>query len=1168
MKPRFNWRRRFSSPGVLTAAIAAVALSLVLLRRAHPVEAEHATAYRQARASAHNEEEARRLNNLGTAYMARQDFESGLKQFQRAASLDPNLSEAVLNEAIALLNSQKFDAAGSALLKFTQDHPESARAWYNLGLLDRSQGDFTNALDAFHHVVKLEPQSADAWYFVGVSQDDLHDERASLDALERALKLNPLHASAEFATARAEQRLGDTEKAKQHFNRFQELTQRKLSAPLSLTYGDQGELSLAAQSGTSVQQAPAQIPVKFIDVTRSAGLPAANTNQLSAGTTARPHGACWLDFDGDGRPDLLLTSAGVDGHAALLRNRGDSKFEDVTSAEGLRDIHGAQTCAAGDFDNDGRTDFALGFPDRVELYRNTAGKFKNVTAAAGLAAAESGARSLLWIDFDHDGDLDLFVVGAAGATAMFRNNGNGTFTNVSSETGLAFDHANSGVLTDYNNDRAVDLILTGAKTLAVTNPREGKWLPSQPWSSGIPPSTALAVADFNKDGWMDLVATHPSAPAVSVWRNDSGRGFAPYSSAPTATDLAEARGVVVFDYDNDGWLDFAVVGLTGDGKGAIRLFRNLGRDGFRDVTRDTGLDGVGLHDPEGIYAADFDGDGSPDLLVTESDGRVVLLRNVGANANHFLRVSLVGLNDNKSAIGTKVEVFAGATSQKFEIGSGSYLGQSTADLLVGLGKETKADVVRLLWPTGVPQDEIEAAAGQTHKISELDRRGSSCPILFAWDGARYRFVSDMLGAGVLGHWIGPGQRNIPRPVEYLKIEGFVPQKRDGNLSLRFMEPLEEVVYLDQVRLLAIDHPAALEVYPNEYFASNPPYPEYKVIASRDARPPAAAWDGRGRDVLLQLLSRDHRYVTGFDLLPFKGFTRPHSLELDLGHAYTGGPLQLIMHGYIEYFTATSMFAANQAGIEPFAPYVEALDTNGKWVRVVDDMGFPAGLPRTTVADLSGKLPKGTRRIRLTTNLQIYWDQILIDCTPQSFEPRTTELPLASARLDLHGFPRSVEGRTPGDVDYVYENPSKTGPFNRPVGAYTRTGEVRDLVAARDDRFAVFGSGDEIQLEFNPNSLPALPAGWKRDYFFFAAGYEKDMDFYAADGLTVAPLPFQEMAGYPYSETNSNTPAPRWNWNDLLNLNTRMFSDVNPTSYRYHYAPNGNSPRAHRSLPQK
>jgi hypothetical protein len=534
----------------------------------------------------------------------------------------------------------------------------------------------------------------------------------------------------------------------------------------------------------------------------------------------------------------------------------------------------------------------------------------------------------------------------------------------------------------------------------------------------------------------------------------------------------------------------------------------------------------------------------------------VLLRNEGGNQNHWLRLSLKGLADNKSAIGTKVEVFAGGNRQKFEIaGSNGYLGQNSTDIVVGLGDAKEADIVRMTWPTGVLQDEINVAGDKQQNFLEIDRRGSSCPTLFVWNGERYELVADMLGAGVVGHWIGPGQRDVPRPVEYIKIEHNAIREKDGKLSFRFMEPLEEAVYLDQVRVLAVDHPADLDVYPNEYFASNPPYPEFKVVMSKskDAGPPAGAWDEHGHNVLPDLLA--HRYFGDFALTQFQGFAKPHSLVLDLGEAYRGGPLWLLLHGEVEYFSANSMYAASQAGVQAISPYVEALGVNGKWGRVIDDMGFPAGGPRTMTTDLTGKLPPGTQKIRLTTNLQIYWDSILVSRTSQNQDktqsPRLTTVPLVSADLGFHGFPLKIEGTPPGNVEYIYEKVSATGPYTRPMGTYTRYGDVLPLLTALDDRLVVFGSGDEVRLDFDPSKLPALPRGWVRDYFFAAYGYEKDMDFYSAEGNYVAPLPFLRMGDYPYSAGRS-FPLDDEHVNYLLEYNTRHLSGNEQRGYWFDY----------------
>ena len=759
---------------------------------------------------------------------------------------------------------------------------------------------------------------------------------------------------------------------------------------------------------------------------------------------------------------------------------------------------------------------------------------------------------------------------------MWRNNGDGTFTRVTRETGLSdgVDGGYGAIGTDYNNDRAIDIVVAAggvgvgspSSTTLFPNPREGRFV-RHDLIHPVPqnPAVGIAVLDFDHDGWMDLAFTHKNAPALTLWHNDHGKTFEPV--ALPKTNWVRAFGVAAIDYDNDGWVDIVAVGETKEGKGEIKLFRNLGADGFKDVTADVGLDRIQLKEPRAIITGDYDNDGATDFLITQSHGPAVLLKNEGASQNHWLRLSLKGLADNKNAIGTKVEVFAGGNRQKFEIaGSNGYLGQNSLDLVVGLGDAKEADIVRMLWPTGVLQDEIDVPGDRPQTFTEMDRRGSSCPTLFVWNGERYEFVADMLGAGVVGHWVGPGQRDVPRPVEYIKIdrsmirEKISPTTNDKRptttLSFRFMEPLEEAVYLDQARLFAVDHPADLDVYPNEYFASNPPYPEFKVVVSKikDARPPAAASDEHSRNVLPDLLA--HRYFGDFELTNFQGFAKPHSLTLDLGEPYRGGQLWLLMHGEVEYFSANSMYAASQAGVQAISPFVEALDRNGQWIRVIDDMGFPAGGPRTMTADLTGKLPQGTQKIRITTNLQIYWDNILLDRTPQTSSdriqmPRLSQIPLVHADLGPHGYPLKIEGTPPGNVQYIYEKVSATGPYTRPAGNYTRYGDVLPLLTATDDELAVFGSGDEVRLDFDPAKLPKLPRGWVRDYFFAANGYEKDMDFYAAEGDFVAPLPFLSMGDYPYTPKKS-FPLDYAHVNYLLEYNTRGMSGNEQRGFWFDY----------------
>ena len=1104
--------------------------------------------------------EAARLNNLGCAYMNQQLFEKGLNAFQQASKLDPKFATARLNRAVALLNLQRVDEAKTLLVEVTKSNPQNAHAWYNLGLLNKNSGEPQTAVEAFKNVTQVDSNDPDAWYMLGTVYVQMKQFPEAIDAFQHALKLNPLHASAEFGLSRAYQQSGDIEHAREHLKRFQYITHNKLGATMSLAYGEQGQYSRAEESPAAAESAPEQIAVRFVDSTQQAGLltTAAPLNKHEAALLGP--GACFLDYDGDGKLDILLADSGKDGGLSLYHDLGNGKFEEITRKAGLAPALHAIGCTAGDYDNDGATDLALTASGKVILLHNEKdGRFKDVTEAAGIKGEHS--LGVTFIDYDHDGDLDLYVTqfnapGAAfdaksNGNVMWRNNGNGTFTDVTEDTGLAGTASSiSAVGTDYNNDRAVDIATTTQMRMPTIfeNPREGKFPARQPWSESMMPlPRGIAVLDFDHDGWMDLAFTHDDPRSLSLWRNRPGKNFDPVK-LPLLNWIA-AWGVAAIDYDNDGWMDLAAVGQTKDGKGEVRLFRNLGPDGFKDVTADVGLDKIALKDPRALITGDYDGDGATDLLITQNHGPAVLLRNEGGNKNHWVRLALKGLADNKSAIGTKVEVFAGANRQKWEIaGSSGYLGQNSPEIIAGLGATTQADVVRMLWPTGVLQDEIEVAGNRQQDYVEIDRRGSSCPTLFVWNGKHFELVGDMLGAGVVGHWVGPNERNIARPVEYIKLDRKSVGANDSKLSFRFMEPLEEAVYLDKVGLLAVDHLPGVDVYPNEYFASNPPYPPFKVVFSRDAKPPAGAWDDDGRNVLPDLLA--HQYFGDFEILPFAGFTKLHSLELDLGDAYQGGPLWLLMHGEIEYFTATSMYAADQAKLQPVSPYVEAQDASGRWKRVVDDLGFPAGGARTMTADLTGKLPVGTKRIRIWTNLQIYWDNILISRTSQRQQAHVSSVPLARADLRFHGFPLKIEGNPPGNVKYIYEKASATGPYTRPAGAYTRFGDVRPLLSAVDDRLAVFGSGDEVALDFNPAKLPVLPKGWVRDYFFFANGYEKDMDFYAYEGNSVDPLPFKNMKTYPYP--GQAFPLDDEHLKYLLEFNTREMSGHEPSGYAFRY----------------
>ncbi len=544
--------------------------------------------------------DAVRLNNRGVALMGQQFTEKAEQAFAEAFKKDPKLAQAAINDGIALLTLQKIDDAKKALQAAIAIDPNSPQAWYNLGLAQHADNELDDALKSFQQAVKLDPRDVDSYYFEGVCYREMKQFDKAVEVLKQALAIQPLHASSEFALARALQAVGDKDAAKEHFKLFQHMTSTKVSAAIGLAYGEQGHYSTVTPVEEPQARQRAMIPVKLVAETIG---PKSSSKETG--------GACMLDVTGSGQMDLVLMESGAQAIRVLHRG-SDGKFEDVDAvAAGLKAAGHAVACSVGDFDGDNLNDLAVALDDGVRLFRNLGkGKFEDVTAEAGLAVRNKPT-GITFVDYDHDGDLDLFLTGAPlkdgdAPNVLWRNNGNKTFTEWTAETGLGgAGKSASAILTDFNNDRAVDIAVTGdgAAPVLFVNPREGKY-PQQALYEGekLPPTEGIAVLDYDKDGWMDIAVTHVGPPGLTLWRNVAGPQNVGRRFEPVPLPLQGAIrgwGLTAVDIDNDGWIDLAAIVET-NARTAGEGISQQGRWNFRGCEPRAGAGQRGVEGSAGI----------------------------------------------------------------------------------------------------------------------------------------------------------------------------------------------------------------------------------------------------------------------------------------------------------------------------------------------------------------------------------------------------------------------------------------------------------------------------------------------------------------------------------------------------------------------------------------
>jgi tetratricopeptide (TPR) repeat protein len=1136
-------------------------LSLVLLLAVSAGVSGYFVWFRQKPKPEPDMEAATAANLRGVGYMEQHTFGLAEKEFAEAVRIAPDWLPARINLGIAMFNqqpaldktlTQHVEQAKDVFREVLKREPDNPHAHYCLGILAEYVGQRAPAYEQFVAVNTVDPLDAHTWLRVGANHPDGEYSAAARDCFEKALKLDPYLNEARYRLSMIV-RETDPDRQAALLAEHDQLTRAERFTESGIKYAEMGKYADVIGRDPKLGGKPVVGPLPLFEP-----LPAF-TVKLAAGArwavaadldptrrAARERfGATMVlfDFNGDGKPDVFLLSAVVQGGAVrdlLLRNDGGGTFTDVTAEAGLATPRPSLGVAAADYDNDGYPDLVVTGAGEQHLFRNLGWgegggkKFEDVSAKAGLDKVSGVCLGCGWVDLDQDGDLDLVVCKYAdGTAAAFDGTKAGgellAFENVGVAPPVA-KHAPAGLSTafrpsatlaalapkgptvnvvasDLDADKDVDLLVLrdGAEPVVVDNDRLMRfsrrtpaWLPAGPhkWNGGL-------VLDANHDERSDLFLLRPEAAPVYLLSKGS-REF-----EPTDTDSPALKQAVAVDIDMDGWTD--VVGLGRDGKPV--LVHNQG-DGRLTTVRDAFgvLTGFGA-----IACADLDGDGAPDLLAW-TDAGLQLHRNRG-NGNAAVLLDLKGVRDtgasqrtNNDGLGAWVVAQAGTHwtgAERTTVSAG--LGQSLLPTALGIGRRDRADLVRVLWPDLILQAELGVAARNPFRLAELNRKGTSCPVLMAWDGERFAFVTDFLGGGALGESGADGSTHPPRPDEAVKIEPGQLVPKDGHYVIKIAEPMDEVLYLDHLRLDVVDHPADAQVFPDERFVLAPPEPTHTILALRTRHSPRLALDHRGRDVTELVRDRDRRAVDAFACRSWLGYAEDHSLTLDCPEV-PAGKWYMVLAGWTEYTYPESIYAAARAGIDLKPPALDRFDAaSGKWVGVCD-LGFPAGLPRVMTRGLPADFRGG--KLRIATNMQVYWDQISL-ARAEDVETVGKVTPLAVSRADLatRGFMREVypNGRPPVAYDDSQTEPVAVTKWK---GHLTRLGDVTDLLRAADDRFVLCGPGDEITVRFDARNLPPLPAGWQRSFVLRTHGYCKDTAVTTVTGGAVGPLPFRAMPNYP------------------------------------------------------
>jgi Flp pilus assembly protein TadD len=1049
-----------------------------------------------------------RHNNLGVALMdaGPKDpnyFPEAIKEFQVALELSPSYLTAKINLGMASYYAGQKEQALAALKSLLQANPDNPYVNFMLGLVHETDGEYPAARQYFLKVTQLDPNDAKAWYNLGYCLSKERQYEEAVAPLRKAASFEPYQRQFRYNLFMALNRAGKSEEAQKELDNFRKLETSSIKAvapPKStLEYLRQGKYAEAIADSRGLPASPEKVVPRYKDVTASSALQTQHQALLSD-------------------PGLQSVLKGVSVARSWFLDPGHQKLLVAAVSAGS---------AMMDYNNDGLLDLFMVNSNgkHVLLEQKAGGKFEDVTEKAGLANLHGVGTSCVWGDFDNDSWTDLVLAGY-GELKVFRNN-KGRFEDVTESTGIsklipAGAWYMGIALADVDHDGDLDIFLPGFVDL-----------------NKIPEKAQLRFPeDF-------------SGQSNLLLRNNSDGTFTNITQEAKVTGTGRpSRSVYFSDVNSDRAVDFVL--LDSFGKPTVYLNQSDGSFGLVDFA----LANVPKLPPLGESRSygDFNQDGSPDEWVVRCGQRAVLNQNEARPVN-WLRVQTQGyaepgkVKSNKLGIGTKVEVRSVGRWELKELRAGNGLaGCDAPEVYFDLGTERGVDFVRTVFPSGVRWTLKDVKANQVVKMAEPLLDVNSCPTLFTWDGERFRFITDTISAGILGELVTPGVFSQPDPDEWVRLtsDQLKPSTR-GTFEIRWANPLEEVTYLDQVRLMAVDYPSGMEVYPNERMVNDLRNRQpNQLYALQNLRPVLRATDHHGHDVTALLDKIDRKYFDDFELLPFKGFAKEWGLTLDLGDLKNYKSPVLLLYSWSYWNSSASIVSAYQAHQELWGPVLDVKGQGGTWRSGTNDMGVSAGLPRMMVVDLARMVRSGEHVVRIRSNRTLYYDQALIADRVDSIpleqmtsrpEMVPVEIPLKQGRLRWLGYPQRVlpDGKLPEIYDYssIESHPN----WGLHEGMLTGYGDVTPLLNQPDDHFVVMEHGEEVALAFDATHLPSLRPGWRRTYFLYSDGYEKGHELHSATATTVSPMPFHGMTAYPYRVNPLELDTPDF-WQYLADWNTR------------------------------